>query len=512
MIVTSTSWINKHTRAVRAKFFFGVLGIFLILSGCATGPSGPSGQPSAQQQVPDWVLQRPAATGGVEFFVAAGTDATGNTQVAEEAAAGALMAEINQYLGVDVSLVAATEQRATLEEFESEVRNTVTMRGDGRITGLRIQDRFETRGDRGVTVYILAAYDRAALEQERRTREALIQEQEDAVSVPENQGRAAFDRRDGLGALTGFSQASAAALDATIRNADIRFERNMRSLAETIQAFEVTLQTAPRQLVVSAQPQDPFVVQVTFRGAPAAGLDVRATFSEAVSGGRTRVQNLTFRTNDQGIATILLPPPTLVGNQTLTISLDVLSFLRPLENVPRNQQALSNALFDNASSKQVRVNYQVISLAREIPMGIFVIDTDIAGNPTGLNDTAQGIVQELSAAGFQITPLSITPAQVGGATTRVNPATVIQLLDNQGVAGSNRIILGRVSIVSVEERDGFLVRVAGSVEVYDRNTGMLLFSQDGFKLSQGASSTRAISSAFTSLGRDFGTAIARGLR
>jgi len=142
-------------------------------------------------------------------------------------------------------------------------------------------------------------------------------------------------------------------------------------------------------------------------------------------------------------------------------------------------------------------------------MGIFVLDTDIAGNPTGRTETSQGIVQELSSAGFRITPLNLQPAQVGAS---VNPSTVIQLLDQQGVVGADRLILGRVSIVSVEERDGFLVRVGGSVEVYDRNTGVLLFSQEGFKLSQGASSARAISSAFSSLGRDLGAAIARGLR
>jgi len=419
------------------------------------------------------------------------------------------MTEINQYLGVDISLVSTTEQRASFDEFETEMRNTITLQADGRIAGFRIQDRYEVSTGAGVTVYILASYEKAALEQERQKREALIQEQEDAVSIPENQGRAALSARDGLGAVTGFSQAAEAAMDASIRNADVRFERNMRSLAETIQAFELQILQVPSQLVVSAPPTEDFVVALSFQGAPAPGLDLRATFSEAQSGGRSRVQNITQKTDADGTVRFRLPPPTLVGSQTLTVSLDLSAYLGPLEDVPRAQQALSNALFDNASAKMVRLPYSVISLAREVPMGIFVLDTDISGNPTGRTETSQGIVQELSSAGFRITPLNLQPAQVGAS---VNPSTVIQLLDQQGVVGADRLILGRVSIVSVEERDGFLVRVGGSVEVYDRNTGVLLFSQEGFKLSQGASSARAISSAFSSLGRDLGTAIARGLR
>lgn len=473
----------------------------MILTSCATGGG---------RQVPDWVLQPPVPTRDTEFFVVSGFDAGGNETRASESAANALILEINQYLGVNVDLLSQSEGRGSIDEYEESLRTTINVTGSGQLAGLRIQDRYTREDDRGITVYVLAAYDKNALEAERAKREALIAEQEDAVSRPEAEGKAAVAQGDLAGALRGYANASLAALGSGIRNADIKFERNMMALAEVIRSIELKVSSLPSQLLVNRQPTEAFEIEVLFRGRPAAGVDILASFAEAQSGGRTRIRNVNLTSDQGGIAHLVLPPPTLIGNQTLSLQPDLSGYLRGLEEVPREYRALSDALFDNAASVLTRVPYQVISLAREVPMGLLVLDLDAAGNPSGERSTASGINETLTAGGFRISQLNLSASQLG-FSGRINPQTVIQYLDQQNLQGVDRLVLGTASLSSVEERDGYIVRVNGTVEVYDRHSGQLLFSQSGIKTSQSSSSQRAISSAFTDLGRDFGAAIIRGL-
>lgn len=469
-----------------------ILGLGLLMIGCASG--------RVTQQVPEWVLSTPQGGDGQEIFVVSGNNPQGNLTEAEEAASAALLSEINQYLGVDITQVATSEGRGSIDAYETEIKNTITLHATGLVTGLRIEDRYVLENANGITVFILAAYDRLELEKERQKRQALLEEKEDAVSVPEEKGDDALAQGRYYQAAVSFAEAAAAALGSDIRNADIKFERIITKLTQVIQELELRVLEVPEQLVVNQQNQAQFGFGAYVGEQPVSGVDLRVSFREARNSGRARIQSIQVKTNQDGRVGVQLPPPTLVGRQELSVQLDIAPLLRPLESVPREKQGMVDALLDAAAGKIIQVPYEVISLAREIPLGVYVIDTDVAGN--AIEDqraTAQGIIQELSGAGFSVRLLGLDPREVSPEFQVVN-ATV----ESQGSAAVQRLVIGTASLVSVEQRDGFLVQVSGTVEVYDRRSGELLYSRSGIKNSQGASSARAISSAFTALGRDFG--------
>lgn len=488
------------------KFGFGLgsLVLVLVISACA-------GVQSSGRSTPEWVLQRPAATASTEFFVVSGFSNSGNETEATEAASGALITEINQYLGVNIDLISQSEGRGTLEQYEENLRVSVTTTGSGNVTGLRIQDRYIVKGANGVTVYVLAAYDKRALEEERAKRAALITEQEDAVAVPEAQAQRALASGNALGAITGFSQAASAALGSDIRNAEVKFERNIKALTEVVQGLRLDLVENPGELAINQRPTRPFLFRVSLNGRPSAGIDLRVSFSEAVAGGRTRIQNITVKTGGDGVAEVILPAPTLVGDQVLNVAIDLDGYVRLFDDVSARYRPLANALFDASTSKLTRTQYRVVSLANRIPLALYVVDVDASGAPTGQANTAQGIAQSLTGASYTVTTLALDPVATGASGTgSLNTKTVISLADARMPEGS-RLVVGKASITSVTERDGFLVRVSGSIEVYDIDTGNLLFSQSGIKTAQSATSARAMAAAFQQLGQDFAAAIIRSV-
>ncbi len=487
---------------MQATKILALIGASLLVLSCATTPSEP--------ERPDWVDSPPLSDDDSEIFVVSGSSQTGDVAEAEETASLNLINEINRALGVEITAESNAEAIATQDEFEATVRQQVRQSGSGRITGLRIEDRYVDRQDGRVTVYLFGAYDRAAFLEEQRKREELQQEKIDAVAIPEQQGRSAEDEGRFFDALGRFIEAAMAASNSDIRNAEIYFEENINNARRVVSRFRLEKETDNLSGVVGRPFEEDFVARLTYDGPsgrrPVPNATLVASYPILRSNGRTGIQTAQVSTDQDGIARFDHPVPQTVGRETVTLSLDLSSYLRPLDDVGRAFRSYVDGLMDAVASTRARFEYETISLAREIPTGVVVLDLGLESNPRSSETGGAAVLAAMSDGGFRTRRLLVA-------------AEDLQALDDQAVidagaeAGVQRVAFGvfRVEEV-VDENNRISVRVSGEMKVIDVETGDLLYSDSLIKNGIGSALPSAVNDTLRALGRDFGNDLVRSLR
>lgn len=487
---------------MQATKLLALVGAALLVLSCATTPSEP--------EPPDWVMNPPLSDDDSEIFVVSGSSQTGDVAEAEETATLTLINEINRALGVEITAESSAEAVATQDEFEATVRQQVTQAGSGRITGLRIEDRYVDRDGDRVTVYLFGAYDRAAFLEEQRKREELQQEKIDAVAIPEEQGRRAEDEGRFFDALGRYIEAAMAASNSDIRNAEIYFEENLNNARRVVSRFRLEKETDNLSGVVGRPFDEDFVARLTYDGPdgrrPVPNATLVASYPILRSNGRTGIQTAQVSTNEEGTARFEHPVPQTVGRETVTLSLDLSSYLRPLDDVGRSFRSYVDGLMDAVGSTRARFEYETISLAREIPTGVVVVDLDLEGDPRSNETGGAAVLAAMSDAGFRTRRLSVSPED-------------LQALDDQAVidagveAGVQRVAFGVFRIEEVvDENNRISVRASGEMKVIDVENGDLLYSDSLIKNGIGSGLPRAVNDTLRALGADFGDDLVRSLR
>lgn len=483
-----------------------LLALTAMLFGCAT-TSETTAPP--QTQPPDWVLGSLPTEPGYEFFIGSASDAGGDLAAAEEQARGSLIGEVVRFVGVQVTAETSAEARASLDEFQASVRQTVTQTGQAQVTGFRIVDRFVDRRDDRVTVYILGRYERDALVAEQQRLREAFREREEAISGPEAEGMALEAEGEYYQAARRYIEAAAAALDSEVENAEIKFERNITNARDVVQQLSLQKLTDNLSAFVNEQFDQPFSLRVVGaggRGVP--GVQVLVSHKILRSNGRVGIRQETVASDQEGVVAFVHPVPDFVGDETVTMSLDLSADLETLQNVDRDRRTMVNSLEDAILQKRVTFRYSVLSHARDTRTGIVFLETDIAGNPIPPSDaTAGGLLQQLTEAGFDVRALPYDATLLADRSD----AEIIQMLSSTFADEVERIIYGTASIESFEETDGFLVRVSGSVRALDLRTGEILYASTTFRNSRANTSGGAIASAFRNLGVRFGEDMARSL-
>ncbi len=478
---------------------FHILSLFLLalalfVLGCASPEAaGRSDGP------PDWVQTPPRGDATNEFFVGVAGDSAGDVAEAETVATAAMIDEIVRYMGVRITTDTTAEARASLDEFESSVVQTVRQTGAARVAGFRVVDRYVERRGEAVTVYLLGAYERASLEAERARLQAVFQERIDAVALPEQRARAFEARGLYYDAVLHYLEAAQAAATSEIDNAEIRFERNVNSARNLVS--RIRLDKLNDNLIAMVRESFPenFESVVQVNGRPVAGAAVRVTYKE-VRGGRSTTRTTTLQSDEQGRVSFEHPLPQVVGSDTVTVGLDLSRYMLPLEELGREYRSYLDGLSGAVSDTRVVFRYDVRSRAAEVPTGVLLYEADIAGNLIAAATATSSLQQELTAADFRVQNLSAVRSRATGMARE----DLLSLIRAEYGGRIERVILGSAQIDEFDEGDGFIVRVSGSAEAIDLETGEVLYSTSGFQRSRGASSNAAIQAAFRMLGSSFG--------
>ncbi len=465
-----------------------LLAVILIFS-CAT-TSG----------APDWVTSPPADDSDFVYFTGIGSDADGDTGLAFEQASSIILSDITRYLDVNISSDSSLELRDAYGEYESEIKAVIKENSSARITGMKIREVWIDESGDGVDVHVLVEYEKAALKAEKDRLEALFKEKQEAISGPEAEGDALVSEERYYRAAVKFLEAAMAASTSELENSAIKFERNINKAKQAINRIEIEPVSAPEGTYINRSFPESFKVKLTGGSKALEGLPVTVSYKEMRTNGRKTVKTFTGLTGADGVFEFNSPAPGFVGKEKITFFLDMRALVEPLEDVPFELLKYVDGLEQEVNNKRYVFEYNVFSMAVEIPTCIMVMDVDRSGNPLDKTDTAAGILSELSAAGFDV---YVVP--VDYRMTAVNDSELINMMNAQYGNSYDRMIFGTAEISSFEEGNGaFTVKVTGSLKAVELATGKILFSSSEQKRAIGGNNAGTISAAFNSLGKIYG--------
>jgi hypothetical protein len=450
---------------------FTLLVLALVLAGCAGGPAAQADQNSSTKP-PAWTMETPGPSGGFTFFVGyADGPANGEVQ-ATEAATASLIAEIMRYIGVTITAESSATARSTLDSFQADLVQTVKQTSANRVAGFQIAERYVQKKPNGVTVYILGKYNTKDLESEKKRIAAVFQEKIDAVAVPEAKGKELLAAGDVIGAVRQFIAAASAASGATIENAAIKFERNINNAREAVALIKLEKLNDRLQASPGAAFKEPFRARISSGGNPIPQAPIIVGYQSKLANGRMTTKTAKVLSGPDGVIDFNHPSPDFVGKATLTMRLDLSAEMEALYNAGDTFQSLVAGLEDAIADKRVSFEYTVVSQAKNIPMAVFIVDTDSAGN-LSVGTTGSALLQTLSANGFKVSVAPMTADQIAGK----DDAAILAAAKTALAGKAERFAYGVSRVVSVkDEKTQKIVTVAVEVKVVELASGRVLYS------------------------------------
>jgi hypothetical protein len=487
------------------------LGFVFLVAACVSAPEATKTAP--QGTPPDWVLTPPAEDSQFMYFTGSGASKTASLAEAEEAARIELIDGIMRFMGIRITAETTATARASVDSFQSDVTQTLTSQSSGRISGLEITERWADRKDPAVTLYLLARYRKAELLKEKSRLEAVFREQVEAVSGPEREAQELEAGGQHYQAAVKYIEAAAAAYKSDLENAKIKFERNVTAARAAIGRIGLLKVNDSLSTFVGEAFAQPLAVKVvggsTDRDPGVAGVPVKFSYKQLQSSGRKAVRSESVATDAEGLARFQHPAPEFVGLDTVTAAVDLSAALETLESAPKDLLAQVDSLEEVALSKKVVFAIESVSRARVIPTGVALFDLDASGSPIVLRDSSSGLLESLTRSSFQVRSLPVDFAAVAGASD----AQIIELLKKSYGTQVGRAIYGTARISSHEQDGQFIiVSVTGSVKVVDLLEEKVLLAVNRTKRAQGSNAAAALSTAFKTLGEDFGEYIKNSLR
>ena len=476
----------------------------LVCIGCAGG--------AAPKPAPDWVSTPPGEDKDFMFFTGSGSSAEGSQAKAEEIARGALIDSIMQYLGARITAETTSTAKATVDAFQSDVRQQITQTSSGRIAGLSLADSWVDKQKTRTTVYLLAKFAKPDLLKEKKRIEAVFQEQVAAVSGPEAEAKGLEEEGRFYEAVVKYIEAAAAAAKSDLDNAKIKFERNVNGAKAALDRISLVKLNDNLKTAAGKEFGEPFRLKVVTGsreadpGVPSVML--AASYAE-IKAGSKQMRSLPLKTGADGVASFVYPVPEFVGSEKLTVSIDLSAYLQTLRKLPKDLQGMVGGLEDLAVKKRAVFSLESYSQAREIATGIAVASLDAEGKPLGANDLASGILKSLTGARFKVKTVALDPASiVGRDDTEVMAAAAAKASDKSG-----RMVFGSAQVAGIEQ-DGemTIARASGTVKVADLKTGAILLTVSRSKTVPAKGAAAAIASVLQKLGEDIGQEIANKLR
>jgi len=463
-------------------------------------------------EIPDWVKNPPADSEQFVYFSGQGFSAVKNVSEAEKIATDDLISGVLRFVGVRIHSETSTEVVATADSYESELRKQVTQSGSARVTGFQIVNKWIHTLDIGVTVYILARYDKKELYKEKARMEQLFIETIEAVAIPEREGNEYFRQGRYYEAVIRFIEATLAAAESDLENKDIYVNRNIDDAMQAIERINLYKLSDNITAFVGHEIKEPFAVKVAVgpvidtRGVPQVALEFSYKKLHNMS---KRIETSVIKTDKDGISNFMHPVCQFVGRETVTVMLSLASYLKKLENIPRKYQSKVDGFKRLVVSKKVTFDFTVLSQVKDIPSGIIIAELDSNGQLiSGSNHTASGILEILTQNGFNIRPVTISPALI----LHMSDSDITKLIKNN-TTGIERAIFGTAQILD-ERKDGskYIVKVTGTIKVVDIASGKILFEKTIQKSGLGSSLNAAKNSSFKTVGKELGKAVARGVQ
>lgn len=226
------------------------------------------------------------------------------------------------------------------------------------------------------------------------------------------------------------------------------------------------------------------------QGVPGAALKVSY---QRRQGGRLLSKTESAVTGADGVLNFTPPPPDFVGKAKLAVRLDLQSSIDLLDRLPAKFGAYRDSLEQEISGKYIEIPYEVSSNARNVSMGLAIVDTDANGALVAGAATQAGLLEALTKEEFKVKEAALASALVLSA----DDASI------QAAADGNfqRLAYGVARIDSITQ-DGstFIASAKATLKVVDLSTGAILYAAEKLGTGLGSDQQSARQAAFRQLG------------
>ncbi|MBN1699757.1 MAG: hypothetical protein JW881_19740 [Spirochaetales bacterium] len=502
------------TKCTFTAVFGIVICLFIVLAGCvSSSPSKENAGKTAAKSAPDWFFNPPKDDAKNKYFIGSGSSETGDISAAEDNAIRDLMDQIIMYIGVQVTSDTTSTAVASLDDFESDIRQTVKVKGSARVTGFEIKEKLPHEKDGKLTMYILAAYNKIELEKERERIRKIFEEQYEAISGPEAEGERLAGSGKYYEAAIKFMEAAGAAASSKVENAEIKFERNINKAKSAVEKINlIKLNDNITGLAGQSLPE-PFMLKVTSGasedspGIPDVVLDVG--YTEINNAGKTRYKSQKMKTDENGICSFEHPIPDFVGAADVKMSLDFDSYMEPLWDTPSEFSEMVDGLDSLIISKKATFAFAVESNAKNIDTGIVILDIDVDAEAVKKTETASSLLGTLTDERFKIRLLNLNP----GDLKDKSDYDIIAILSNKYASQVKRAVFGTARVLSFSEKSGkTFAKCSATIQVVDLESGEILLTVVKTVNAMGSDEKTAQSDGFRRLGEEIGKEIKNKLR
>jgi len=461
-------------------FSFVLLSVFLFLLSCAGGPG-------IGDKAPDWASSPLEDTETARAFRGFGTG--DNPGGAKTASVENLRSEILTAMELEGS-----------EAFNSMFEEIADLIGNpeaDRVEGVKIIHNEGWKNSGGTVSYIVdIIWENEAFEKQK----AYLGELGKTVSP----GYRDLEIRAGDAEMDGnFYEAAliwAAAAGTALDNANnSAYKKALEEVVNALGHLDFELRSSPENVLVGLRPELPVVFLVSSRGKPVSNAEFSVTYPKNNRDGSPSRGQAFVSSDADGLVRFLPPEVPFPGPQYVSIAPSANPFLEYLGGV---ENGSSDKLITALEKPRLQAEYEAISRIRTIPTGILILETDLAGNALKTADTAKGLLDDLSADGFDIEIMNLDPSQMLSLT---DEALLRDLkADTRYSDRYQRVVYGTVALDSFEQKGGsYTVKVSGTLILGDINRQITLYKSEITKSSQASSSLQAISAAFRQLGRSF---------
>lgn len=504
---------------MRSKRQQGFIALFILLvfifPACVSKPEpkpDESNQPSLS--APDWFFNPPPEDNKYKYYIGSGSSKSGNEKEAEDIAIGDLINTIFMYIGVEVSSETTAEARASVDDFQTNISSVVKTTGEAKFSGFEIMEKLpHQRDDGSITIYLLCRYNKAELEKEKRRIQAAFEERYEAISVPEQEGQRLVHQNKHYSAAIKFIEAAAAASTANVTNAEVKFERNINQAKEAVENIGLYPITKDIETIVGEPFIDTFQLKVvngnseSSPGVSDAVLSISYPIIDRV--GKKKFRNKMQKSDNQGIVHFDHPIPEFVGNEKITMSLDMDAYLEQLWDVPGEFDEMVAGLEELVANKRAIIEYKVISNANKIATGIVMLDINESGEDLPNSLSGSSILSTLSRFKFKIQNLPIKPRAIKDK----GDYEIIENLKQNFSSRVRRAIFGTSRILSFGEVAGRVsARASATVQVVDLENEEILLTVVKNLNGIGTNEDGAKKDAFRKLGEAVGEEIKNRLR
>lgn len=474
----------------RSSLVAAVIIVILLISSCA-------GAPDIGDSPPDWFETPPTSTGEVRVFRGYGEAAGLNA--AREASYVDLVDGIIEEMDLDSSLEGDPDSRRRIETLREKLIQAAQydkLDGFEPVEGFRITRKDVWQNEDGTYGQAVEAeWERTAFDAARLS--ILAASGAGLGDLKSQEGRAleAETEENYYESAILWARAAGMALSAGDEN---RASRNLGEVYKVLQSLDYALVSAPETITVGAIPASPVVFRVTAAGSPVGNAPFAVGFPRLTRDGREDRGRATVSSDGDGLIQFQPPLSERPGIQSVTVAPSARPFLDLI-----GPAAVIDEVTASIEEPRAEARYEALSRTREIPTGILILETDMAGNPLESQAAARGIFENLTEEGYDISVMPLDPLEM-------IPRNDKELLRDIKAASDlfdrpyERVIYGTIRLDGFEQTDtGFNVEATGILYLADIDRQVVLFDMNLSKGSRASDGQQAITTAFRQLGRDF---------